>query len=253
MSTPVVILIAVASAVVFGLIGAFAGFTYRKRVSEKLIKSAEVEASRIREEAKKEGETKKKEFLLEAKEESLRIKNEADRELKERRADLQRQEKRVLQKEESLDRKSEQYDKKDEILNQKIKQADELKAKIEEVKAQQLEVLQNLAGMTSEEAKTTLISRVEEEARHEMAMKLSEIESEYKETAEEKARDIITTAIQRCAADSVAEATVSVVDLPNDEMKGRIIGREGRNIRSIETLTGVDLIIDDTRFPHLTP
>ena len=132
MSTPVVILIAVASAVVFGLIGAFAGFTYRKRVSEKLIKSAEVEASRIREEAKKEGETKKKEFLLEAKEESLRIKNEADRELKERRADLQRQEKRVLQKEESLDRKSEQYDKKDEILNQKIKQADELKAKIEE-------------------------------------------------------------------------------------------------------------------------
>ena len=241
MSTPVVILIAVASAVVFGLIGAFAGFTYRKRVSEKLIKSAEVEASRIREEAKKEGETKKKEFLLEAKEESLRIKNEADRELKERRADLQRQEKRVLQKEESLDRKSEQYDKKDEILNQKIKQADELKAKIEEVKAQQ-----NLAGMTSEEAKTTLISRVEEEARHEMAMKLSEIESEYKETAEEKARDIITTAIQRCAADSVAEATVSVVDLPNDEMKGRIIGREGRNIRSIETLTGVDLIIDDT-------
>ena len=231
MSTPVVILIAVASAVVFGLIGAFAGFTYRKRVSEKLIKSAEVEASRIREEAKKEGETKKKEFL---------------RELKERRADLQRQEKRVLQKEESLDRKSEQYDKKDEILNQKIKQADELKAKIEEVKAQQLEVLQNLAGMTSEEAKTTLISRVEEEARHEMAMKLSEIESEYKETAEEKARDIITTAIQRCAADSVAEATVSVVDLPNDEMKGRIIGREGRNIRSIETLTGVDLIIDDT-------
>ena len=246
MSTPVVILIAVASAVVFGLIGAFAGFTYRKRVSEKLIKSAEVEASRIREEAKKEGETKKKEFLLEAKEESLRIKNEADRELKERRADLQRQEKRVLQKEESLDRKSEQYDKKDEILNQKIKQADELKAKIEEVKAQQLEVLQNLAGMTSEEAKTTLISRVEEEARHEMAMKLSEIESEYKETAEEKARDIITTAIQRCAADSVAEATVSVVDLPNDEMKGRIIGREGRNIRSIETLTGVDLIIDDT-------
>ena len=246
MSTPVVILIAVASAVVFGLIGAFAGFTYRKRVSEKLIKSAEVEASRIREEAKKEGETKKKEFLLEAKEESLRIKNEADRELKERRADLQRQEKRVLQKEESLDRKSEQYDKKDEILNQRIKQADELKAKIEEVKAQQLEVLQNLAGMTSEEAKTTLISRVEEEARHEMAMKLSEIESEYKETAEEKARDIITTAIQRCAADSVAEATVSVVDLPNDEMKGRIIGREGRNIRSIETLTGVDLIIDDT-------
>ena len=246
MSTPVVILIAVASAVVFGLIGAFAGFTYRKKVSEKLIKSAEVEASRIREEAKKEGETKKKEFLLEAKEESLRIKNEADRELKERRADLQRQEKRVLQKEESLDRKSEQYDKKDEILNQKIKQADELKAKIEEVKAQQLEVLQNLAGMTSEEAKTTLISRVEEEARHEMAMKLSEIESEYKETAEEKARDIITTAIQRCAADSVAEATVSVVDLPNDEMKGRIIGREGRNIRSIETLTGVDLIIDDT-------
>ena len=246
MSTPVVILIAVASAVVFGLIGAFAGFTYRKRVSEKLIKSAEVEASRIREEAKKEGETKKKEFLLEAKEESLRIKNEADRELKERRADLQRQEKRVLQKEESLDRKSEQYDKKDEILNQKIKQADELKAKIEEVKAQQLEVLQNLAGMTSEEAKTTLISRVEEEARHEMAMKLSEIESEYKETAEEKARDIITTAIQRCAADHTAEVTVTSVHIPSDDLKGRIIGREGRNIRTFEQVSGVNLVIDDT-------
>lgn len=248
MSLPLiaVILISVGCSLVFGVIGAFAGFTYRKRVSEKLIKSAEVEASRIREEAKKEGETKKKEFLLEAKEESIRIKNEAERELKERRADLQRQEKRVLQKEESLERKSEQYDKKDEILSQKIKRTEELNAKIEEAHARQLEVLQNLTGMSKEEAKAELLARVEEEARHEMAMKLSEIENEYKENAEEKARDIITTAIQRCAADSVAEATVSVVDLPNDEMKGRIIGREGRNIRSIETLTGVDLIIDDT-------
>ncbi len=248
MSLPltVAILIAVGCAIVFGVIGAFAGFTYRKRVSEKLIKSAEVEASRIRDEAKKEGETKKKEFLLEAKEESIRIKNEVERELKERRADLQRQEKRVLQKEESLERKIEQYDKKDEVLNQKIKRTEELNAKIEEAHARQLDVLQELSGMSKEDAKSELITRVEEEARHEMAMKLAEIESEYKENAEEKARDIITTAIQRCAADSVAEATVSVVDLPNDEMKGRIIGREGRNIRSIETLTGVDLIIDDT-------
>jgi len=246
MPIPFAILLAVGCAIVFGLIGAFAGFTYRKKVSEKLIKSAEVEASRIREEAKKEGETKKKEFLLEAKEESIRIKNETERELKERRNDLQRQEKRMLQKEESLDRKSEQYDKKDEVLNQKIKQNEELKLKIEAALNDQLEVLQNLSGLTRDEAKNELISRVEEEARHEMAMKLSDIETEYKETAEEKAREIITTAIQRCAADSAAEATVSVVDLPNDEMKGRIIGREGRNIRSIETLTGVDLIIDDT-------
>ncbi len=246
MPIPFAILLAVGCAIVFGLIGAFAGFTYRKKVSEKLIKSAEVEASRIREEAKKEGETKKKEFLLEAKEESIRIKNEAERELKERRNDLQRQEKRMLQKEESLDRKSEQYDKKDEVLNQKIKQNEELKLKIEAALNDQLEVLQNLSAMTKDEAKNELISRVEEEARHEMAMKLADIETEYKETAEEKAREIITTAIQRCAADSAAEATVSVVDLPNDEMKGRIIGREGRNIRSIETLTGVDLIIDDT-------
>lgn len=246
MPIPFAILLAVGCAIVFGLVGAFAGFTYRKKVSEKLIKSAEVEASRIREEAKKEGETKKKEFLLEAKEESIRIKNEAERELKERRNDLQRQEKRMLQKEESLDRKSEQYDKKDEVLNQKIKQNEELKLKIEAALNDQLEVLQNLSGLTKDEAKSELISRVEEEARHEMAMKLSDIETEYKETAEEKAREIITTAIQRCAADSAAEATVSVVDLPNDEMKGRIIGREGRNIRSIETLTGVDLIIDDT-------
>ncbi len=246
MSLPTAILMAVGSAVIFGIIGVFVGITYRKRVSEKLIKSAEVEASRIREEAKKDGETKKKEFLLEAKEESIRIKNEVERELKERRADLQRQEKRVLQKEESLDRKSEQYDKKDEILNQKIKENDELKLKIQETIEKQLEVLQGLSGMSREDAKTELITRVEEEARHEMAMKLAEIEAEYKETADEKARSIITTAIQRCAADSVAEATVSVVDLPNDEMKGRIIGREGRNIRSIETLTGVDLIIDDT-------
>ncbi len=246
MSLPLAIGIAAACAVVFCIIGLLAGYTYRKNVSEKLIKSAEVEAARILEDAKKEGETKKKEFLLEAKEESLRIKNEVERELKERRADLQRQEKRVLQKEESLDRKSEQYDKKEETLNQKIKQNDELKLKIEAAIEEQLQVLQNLSGMSKEEAKAELITRVEEEARHEMAMKLSEIEAEYKENADEKARDIITTAIQRCAADSVAEATVSVVDLPNDEMKGRIIGREGRNIRSIETLTGVDLIIDDT-------
>ncbi len=246
MNPLVCVLIALGAAILAGTAAFFAGIAYRKRIGEKLIKSAEVEAKRIVDDAEKSAEAKKKESLIEAKEEAIRIKNETEKELKERRNDIQRMEKRVLQKEEHLDNKIEALDKKDEKLNAKIKQNEELQQQIEETRQKQLEELQRISGVSAEEAKAELLARVEVEARHEMAQKLSDIEKEYKESADEKAKDIITLAIQRCASDSVAEATVSVVDLPNDEMKGRIIGREGRNIRSIETLTGVDLIIDDT-------
>ncbi|MDD4124154.1 MAG: ribonuclease Y [Eubacteriales bacterium] len=239
-------LIVSAIVIIVGFLAFYAGIVFRKKIAEKTIKSAEVEAKRLLNEAEKASETKKKEALLEVKEEALRIKNENERELKERRNDIQRMEKRVLQKEEHLDHKTDALDKKEDLLNEKLKQNESIRTEIEGIKAQQFEELQKIASLSLEEAKAELLRRVEEETRHEMAQKLLDIEKEYKENAEEKAKDIITLAIQRCASDSVAEATVSVVDLPNDEMKGRIIGREGRNIRSIETLTGVDLIIDDT-------
>ena len=230
------------AAVLFFIIG----FFLRKAIAEKKIGSAEAESKRIIEDAKKAAETAKKEKLVEAKEEALRIKNETERELKERRNDLQRMERRAMQKEENLDKKYENLEKKEEVLNSKIRENEALAAKAESIVAEQEELLQKISGMTSEEARAILMERVESEARHEMAMKLLAVEQECKDKAEEEAKNIIALAIQRCAADSVAEATVSVVDLPNDEMKGRIIGREGRNIRAIETLTGVDLIIDDT-------
>lgn len=224
----------------------FVGFIVRKIIAEKMIKSAEIESKRIIEDAKKDAETAKKEKLVEAKEEALRIKNDAERELKDRRNDLTRMERRAIQKEENLDKKYDNLEKKEEILNEKIKANDALKLKVQEVIGQQEEMLQKISGLSAEEAKDLLMERVESEARHDLAMKLSELEQECKDKADETAKNIVALAIQRCAADSVAEATVSVVDLPNDEMKGRIIGREGRNIRAIETLTGVDLIIDDT-------
>lgn len=242
MGDPVWLLICIAVAVGFF----FIGIIFRRKIAEKAVGSAEAEAKLIIEEAKKSAQTAKKEKLVEAKEEAIRIKNEAERELKERRNDLQRLERRTMQKEENLDKKIDNLEKKDELLNRKIKENEEQKEIIKKTKHEQIELLQKISDMTVEEAKSMLLSRVEVEARHEMAMKLSEIEQEYKENADDKAKNIISLAIQRCAADSVSEATVSVVDLPNDEMKGRIIGREGRNIRAIETLTGVDLIIDDT-------
>ncbi len=239
-------LIVSAIVIVVAIIAFYAGIVFRKKVAEKTIKSAEVEAKRLIDEAEKTAETKKKEAIIEAKEEALRIKNENERELRERRNDLQRLEKRVMQKEEHLDHKMESLDKKEELLNEKIKQNENIRLEIEGIKQNQLDELQKIASFSTEDAKAELLRRVEDETRHEMAQKLSDIEKELKESADEKAKEIITLAIQRCASDSVAEATISVVDLPNDEMKGRIIGREGRNIRSIETLTGVDLIIDDT-------
>lgn len=243
---PLEYLIVTAIVVVTGVSAFLAGIFFRKKIAEKTIKSAEVEATRLICEASKQNETKKKETLLEIKEEALRIKNENERELRERRGDIQRMEKRVLQKEEHLDAKTDLLDKKEETLNEKLKQCDLVRAETENIKVKQFEKLQKIASLSQEEAKAELLKRVEDETRHEMAQKFLDIEKEYKENADEKAKEIITTAIQRLASDSVAEATVSVVDLPNDEMKGRIIGREGRNIRSIETLTGVDLIIDDT-------
>lgn len=227
-------------------LGILLGVFVRKKIAESKIGSAEEEASRIRLDAKRDAETLRKEAIVSANEEALRIKNDAEKECKERRNEVQRQERRIQQKEDNLDRKSDNLDKKDELLNKKIKENEQKGEKLEALRAEQEELLQKISQMSVEEARDSLLKRVEDDARHDMAVKLNELEAEYKETAEEKARNIVSLAIQRCAADSVAEATVSVVDLPSDEMKGRIIGREGRNIRAIETLTGVDLIIDDT-------
>ncbi|MBR5515925.1 MAG: ribonuclease Y [Clostridia bacterium] len=228
------------------VLGVLIGILYRKKVAEAEIGSAEAQAKKIVEEGEKLAETKKKEALLEAKEEILRNKNESERELKERRKEVSRMENRVSQREETLDRKLENLEKKEETLNKKIKENTELGEEIEALKVKELEVLQKISGYTVQEAKDELLGRIEEEVKHEAAMKIVEIESQLKEEADDKARHIISLAIQRCAADHVSETTVSVVNLPNDDMKGRIIGREGRNIRAIETLTGVDLIIDDT-------
>jgi len=227
-------------------IGVLVGYLTRKKTAEKEIASAEDEARRIINEAIKTGEAKKREAVLESKEEIFRSKNELDREIKERRSEIQKQERRLQQKEESLDRKHENIDQKEETLARKVKEVEAKEAEIAVVKQTQTEMLEKISGYTAEEAKRYLVEQVEQEARHDAAAKLMEIERQLKEDANEKARDIISTAIQRCAADHVSEATVSVVPLPNDDMKGRIIGREGRNIRTLETLTGVDLIIDDT-------
>ena len=223
-----------------------AGILYRKKVSEREIQSAEAQATRIVNEAIKTGESKKREALLEAKEEIHKSRKEFEREEKERRNELQKQERRILQKEESLDKKTDAVEKKSENLTRKLAELDKEREEIAALKKSQFEMLEKISGYTVEEAKAYLIANIESEVTHEAAMKIKEIEARFKEEADEKAREYITLAIQRCAADQVAEATVSVVPLPNDEMKGRIIGREGRNIREIEKLTGVDLIIDDT-------
>ena len=208
--------------------------------------SAKAEAKKLMEDGIKAAEAKKKEILLEAKEETLRLRNETERDLKERRAEVARQERRISQKEENLDRKSEMLEKKSEVLDEKIKANEELNEEIQGVLAGHLKKLEEISNYTSEEAKAELLIRVEQDARHDMAQKLDELEAEFKEEADAKARNLLSLAIQRCAADHVTESTISVVSLPSEEMKGRIIGREGRNIQKLETLTGVELIIDDT-------
>ena len=244
--TTVGYIVAAVAAVIALLIGFLVGIQYRKKVAEKEISSAEDEARRIINEAIKSSESKKREALLEAKEEILRNRAEYEKEVKERRADLQKQERRLQQKEENIDRKTDAIEKKEEALAEKhealLREQDEIKL----IKRSQTEMLERISGFTAEQAKDYLIRQVESEVTHETAMKIKEIEARAKDEADQRAREIVATAIQRCAADHVAEITVSVVPLPNDEMKGRIIGREGRNIRTIETLTGVDLIIDDT-------
>ena len=240
------VFVTVIVAVVALVVGFPLGILYRKKVSEKEISSAEEEAKRIINEAIKSAEGKKREALLEAKEDILRSRQEYEKEVKERRSDLQRQEHRLQQKEENIDRKTDAIEKKEEALNQKHAALDRENEEIRVIKRSQTEMLERISGFTAEQAKEYLIAQVESEVTHETAMKIKEIESRMKEEADARAREIVATAIQRCAADHVAEITVSVVPLPNDEMKGRIIGREGRNIRTIETMTGVDLIIDDT-------
>lgn len=220
--------------------------SYRIKVYEAKIGTAEEKAREIIDEALKTAETKKREALLEAKEEALKAKNEFERETKERRAELQRYEKRVLTKEETLDRKTEALEKKEAKLSVKESELDKTRQEVEEFHERQLQELEKISGLTSEQAKEYLLKTVEEDVKHETAILVKELENKAKEEADKKAKEYVVTAIQRCSADHVAEATISVVQLPNDEMKGRIIGREGRNIRTLETMTGVDLIIDDT-------
>ena len=242
----IVIAIFVVALVIVALLVWKIATTYRIKVYEAKMGSAEEKAREIIDEALKTAETKKREALLEAKEESLKTKNELEKETKERRAELQRYEKRVLTKEENLDRKTDVLEKKESKLTSKETVIDRMKEEVEGLHGRQMQELEKISGLTSEQAKEYLLRTVEEEVKHETAMLVKEIESKAKEEASKKAKDYVVTAIQKCAADHVAETTISVVQLPNDEMKGRIIGREGRNIRTLETLTGVDLIIDDT-------
>lgn len=240
------IVIAVAALLIGISAGIYLGIQRRKKIAEAEIGSAEQEAKRIVSEAIKTAEAKKKEAVLEGKDELHRLRSENEKEIADRRREVQRQERRIQQKEETLDKKLDNLEAKEEKVSKKLKDADAKLEEIEKIKSSQFEMLERISGYTAEQAKSYLLSQLDSELTHEKATKIMEYEQRLKEEADAKARNIITLAIQRLAADQVAEATVSVVPLPNDEMKGRIIGREGRNIRTIETLTGVDLIIDDT-------
>ena len=246
MNTTTWIIVLIVVAIVVALISAFIATQVRKNVVEKKIGSAEGKAREIIDEAIKSAEAKKKEALLEAKEENLKAKNELDKEIKERRAEVQRYEKRVLNKEEAIERKSESLEKKENGLKNKEEKLAEAQTKVDELSEKRVQELERISGLTSEQAKDYLLKTVEEEVKIETAKLVKELESQAKEEADKKAKEIVVNAIQKCATDHVSETTISVVSLPNDEMKGRIIGREGRNIRTLESLTGVDLIIDDT-------
>ena len=245
---PITTILIVVAVVLFllNIVSFIAGVTYRKKIAEAEIGSAEAKAKSILETAEKEAKAKKREALLEAKEENQKLRSVLDAEIKDRRREVSNQEKRINQKEENLDKKTENLEKKEQTLNQKLKDVEGKMAELDQVKKQQMAELEKISGMTSEEAKAALIKDIEIQARHEAAIMVKEIEQQAKETAESNAKNIVASSIQKVAADHVAETTVSVVNLPSDEMKGRIIGREGRNIRTLEQLTGVDLIIDDT-------
>lgn len=244
--TPITVIVVLLAIVVSALVAFFAATSYYKNVAEKKVGSAEEKARSIIDGAVTEAEAMKREALLEAKEEALKAKNEFEKESRERRTELQRYEKRVLNKEEAIDRKSDSLEKKEQALSRKESSLDKQRAKVEELHAKRLQELERISGLTSEQAKEYLLKTVEDDVKREMAVLVKELETRAKEEASKKAKEYVVTAIQKCAADHVAETTISLVQLPNDEMKGRIIGREGRNIRTIETLTGVDLIIDDT-------
>ena len=240
------IISALLAAIIVAPITWLVAIAYRKKSYESKIGSAEEKSREIIDEALKVAETKKKEALLEAKEENLKAKNELDKEIKERRAEVQRYERRVLSKEENLDKKADAMEKKEASLASKEESLRKRTAEVEELFVKEQEELEKISGLTTDQAKEYLLKSVEEDVKHDTAKLIKELESKAKEEADKKAKEYVVTAIQRCAADHVAETTVSVVQLPSDEMKGRIIGREGRNIRTLETMTGVELIIDDT-------
>lgn len=241
-----IVITVVVTAVVSVVLGFFIGMAYRKKIAEAKLGSAESEAALIIDEARKTAEARKKEILLEAKEEGIRTKNEAEKDAKERRNEVQRLERRLLQKEETLDRKSESVEKKEDQLQAKVEQLELQKEEITKIQEKQHAELERISGLTSEQAREYLLAEIEREVRIESAMMIKEIEAKAKQESDKKAKDILAGAIARCAVDHVVETSVSVVPLPNDDMKGRIIGREGRNIRALESLTGIDLIIDDT-------
>lgn len=236
----------IASGVICGFIAFKKGVNYRKKIAEAEIGSAEEQAKKILNDAMRDADTKKKETIIEAKDELHKLRSDADREIKERRGEISRQERRIVQKEETLDKKMDNLETKEEQIQTKLKFADEKLQEADTIKKSQIDNLERISGLTAEQAKDQLLDSLQDELTHEKAVKISNYEQVLKDECDEKAREYISLAIARCAADQVSEATVSVVNLPNDEMKGRIIGREGRNIRAIETLTGVDLIIDDT-------
>ena len=242
----IVVVVLLVAIIVTAFVSKTVAINNYKQLEEAKIGNADEKAREIIDDALKTAETKKREALLEAKEEAIRTKNEIEHESKERRAEIQRYEKRVLSKEETLDKKSEALEKKEAKLNAKIAELDKQKEEVEVIKNSHLQELEKISGLTAEQAKEYLLKSVEEDVKHETAVRIKEMDRQVKEEADKKARDYVVNAIQRCAADHVAETTISVVQLPNDEMKGRIIGREGRNIRTLETLTGVNLIIDDT-------
>jgi ribonuclease Y len=244
---PLITAIVIVVALVVGVVvGVAIGMALRKRFAEAEIGSAEEEAAKLVDEGRKQAENLKKEALLSAQEENLRSKKDMEQEIRDRRAEVSRTEYRLAKKEENLDKKSELLDRKNEQLDRRIKEAEAVREQADNVLAQHMTRLEEISGYTSEQAKAEMVANMETEVRHEMAQRLVELEAQYKEEADEKARHIMALAIQRCAGDFVAESTISSVALPSEEMKGRIIGREGRNIQKLETLTGVELIIDDT-------
>lgn len=246
MSPVVTAIIVVAAVVVTAVITGVVVSNVQKKSAASTIGNAEDKAREIIDEALKTADAKKRESLLEIKEESIRTKNELDKEIKERRAEAQRYERRVQQKEENIDKKADAIEKREASLAAKEESLNRMKEEVSKLNEQRVQELERISGLTSEQAKDYLLKIVEDEVKHETAVMIKEMESRAKEEADKKAKEYVVSAIQRCAADHVSETTISVVQLPNDEMKGRIIGREGRNIRTLETMTGVDLIIDDT-------